>query len=79
MVKIVGIVFLNASAVTYSVVNGFKVDILSFQILLGMSFGLMGYVGTFWTFGLPIGSLIANFKVNQTNKNIDIIEIDDNE
>lgn len=72
--KIVGIVLLNVPAFTYSVVNGFNIEPLSFQILLGMSFGMMGYANTFWTFGFPIGSLIANYKINQSKK---IVETND--
>lgn len=68
--KIIGIIILNVPALTYSVVNGFKIEPLNFQIFLGISFGMMGYVGTFWTFGLPIGSIIANIKISKSKKSI---------
>lgn len=74
--KIIGIVILNVPAITYSVVNGFKFELLSFQIFLGMSLGLMGYIGTFWTFGIPIGSLIANFKINKLKNSVNSEDID---
>ncbi len=82
--KILGIIILNVPAFTYSVVNGFKIEFLSFQILLGMSFGMMGYINTFWTFGLPIGSLIAHYKIKKSSKstvndNSDVESINENE
>ena len=74
--KILGIFILNVPSFTYSIVNGFMVDLLSFQILLGVSFGIMGYISTFWTFGLPIGSFIANYKISQSNKKNELKELE---
>lgn len=72
--RILMIIILNVPAFTYSVVNGFSFGLLSFQVLLGLSFGMMGYAGTFWTFGLPIGSMIVNYQINK--KKVEA-EIDD--
>jgi hypothetical protein len=53
--KYVAVVLLNVPAIGYNAVNGITIDLLSFQILLGLSFNYMGYLGSVWTFGVPLG------------------------
>lgn len=63
--KYIAVIFLNVPAITYAAVNGFSIDFLSFQILLGVSFSYMGYLSSAWTFGLPLGGLYWFWKLRQ--------------
>ena len=61
--KYIAVIFLNVPAFTYAAVNGFSFSLLSFQILLGVSFSYMGYLSSVWTFGLPLGGLYWFWKL----------------
>lgn len=63
--KYLAVIFLNVPAFSYAAVNGFSFSLLSFQILLGVSFSYMGYLGSIWTFGLPLGGIYWLFKLNK--------------
>ena len=82
-IKYIAVIFLNVPAFTYAAVNGFSFSLLSFQILLGVSFSYMGYLSSVWTFGLPLGGLywfwkLKTNKVNETLKNTEeIIEVNE--
>jgi hypothetical protein len=65
--KYIAVIFLNVPAFTYAAVNGFSFSLLSFQILLGVSFSYMGYLGSVWTFGLPLGGIYWLIKLNKIN------------
>ena len=55
--KYLAIIVLNVPAITYKAIAGLSIGFLSFQILLGISFEKMGYLGSAWTFGIPIAGL----------------------
>ena len=55
--KYLAVIILNVPAVTYNAVNGLSLQLLSFQILFGISFQYMGYLNSAWTFGIPLGGL----------------------
>jgi hypothetical protein len=64
--KYIAVIFLNVPALTYAAVNGFSFSLLSFQILLGVSFGYMGFLNSYWTFGIPLGGLYWFWKLRQS-------------
>jgi hypothetical protein len=72
--RILMIVVLNVPAFTYSLLNGFSFELANIQILLGVSFGMIGYIDTCWTVGLPIGSLIVNYQITKNNVEVDLVE-----
>ena len=70
--KYIAVFFLNVPAISYAAVNGLSFQLLSFQILLGISFGYMGFLNSYWTFGIPLGGLYWLRKLKQ--RKADIIE-----
>ncbi len=71
-VKYIAVTFLNTPAITYTAVNGLSFKLLNFQILLGVSFGYMGYLSSYWTFGIPLGGLYWFWKLR--NQKIEVTE-----
>ncbi|MBJ2173073.1 hypothetical protein JBL43_02410 [Aureibaculum sp. A20] len=63
--KYIAVLFFNVPAITYSAVYGLSINLLSFQILFGISFSYMGYLGSVWTFGIPLGGLYWLWKMNK--------------
>ena len=63
--KYIAVIFLNVPAITYSAINGISFNLLSFQILFGISFSYMGYLNSFWTFGIPLGGIYWLWKLNK--------------
>ena len=63
--KYITILILNVPAITYTAVNGLSYNLLSFQIMLGVSFSYMGYLSSAWNFGLPLGGLYWFWKLRQ--------------
>lgn len=63
--KYIAVIFLNVPALTYSAVNGLSFNLLSFQILFGISFSYMGYLSSAWTFGIPLGGIYWFGKLNK--------------
>jgi hypothetical protein len=55
--KYIAVIFLNVPAITYAAIGGLSYKLLSFQILLGISFQYMGFLNSHWTFGVPLGGL----------------------
>jgi hypothetical protein len=55
--KYIAILLLNVPAITYTAINGLSFKLLSFQILFGISFSYMGYLGSYWTIGIPLGGI----------------------
>ena len=74
--KYIAVIFLNVPAFTYAAVNGFSFSLLSFQILLGISFSYMGYLSSSWTFGLPLGGLywFLKLRANKIDEKKIIVE-----
>jgi hypothetical protein len=68
--KYIAVIFLNVPAITYAVMEGLSVKLLSFQILLGISFSYMGFQGSYWTFGIPLGGLYWFWRLRQGNPNV---------
>jgi hypothetical protein len=68
--KYLSVILFNVPAITYAAVNGFSYNLFSFQIMLGISFGYMGYLSSYWTFGLPLGGLYWFWKLRQHKKAI---------
>jgi len=74
--KYLAILFFNVPAITYSAVGGLGFKLLSFQILLGISFGYMGYMNSMWAFGIPFGGIYWLWKLkNRNNKEEENIEV----
>ena len=70
--KYIAVILLNVPSFTYSAVNGFSFNLLSFQILLGISFSYMGYLNSAWSVGIPLGGLFWFWKLRSNkidNKN----------
>ncbi len=63
--KYLAVLFFNVPAISYSAVDGFSLNLLSFQILLGVSFSVGGYLGTVWTIGIPFGGFYWLRKLKQ--------------
>ena len=68
--KYMAILFFNVPAITYSAVEGLSFEFLNFQFLFGISFSIMGYLGSVWTFGIPLGGIywLRKLKVHQIDK-----------
>lgn len=73
--KYIAVIFLNVPTITYTAVGSLSFELLSFQILLGISFGYMGYLHSYWAFGIPLGGLYWLFKLRQKSKKAKEIEI----
>jgi len=67
--KYIIVIFLNVPAISYAAVNGLSFKLLSFQILLGISFSFTGYLNSVWTFGIPLGGFYYLWKVRQRRNN----------
>lgn len=63
--KYIAVLFFNVPAISYSAVEGLSFKLLNFQILFGISFSAMGYLGSIWTFGIPLGGLYWLWKLKQ--------------
>lgn len=66
--KYLGVLFFNVPAISFSAINGLSFSLLSFQIMLGLSFSYMGYLSSVWTFGIPLGGIYWLWKLNKKNK-----------
>lgn len=73
--KYIGIIFLNIPTITYAAVSGFSFKLLSFQILLGVSFGYMGFLFSYWSFGIPLGGLYWFWKIKHRKNTVNDNEI----
>ena len=63
--KYIAIILLNVPAISYAAIYGLSFKLLSFQILLGQSFSLMGYSGSVWTFGIPLGGFYCLWRLRK--------------
>lgn len=75
--KYIAVIFLNVPAITYAAVNGLSFKLLNFQILFGISFGYMGFLNSFWSFGIPLGGLYWFWKLKHRKDAIIEAEISD--
>ena len=55
-IKYIAVFLLNIPSITYSVVDGFSFKLLNFQ-LFGVGFSSLGYMGSYWIFGIPLGGI----------------------
>ena len=60
----IGIVLLNVPTIQYNAVDGMYFRPLYFQILLGFGIEKSGYLGAIWQVGIPLGAIIANWRLN---------------
>lgn len=72
--KYLAILFLNVPAITYAAGLGLSIKLLTFQFMLGISFSYMGYMSSYWTFGLPLGALYWFWKLKRLQREEIIIE-----
>lgn len=63
--KYLAIILLNVPTIGWSAVGGFFFKLLNFQIMLGISFSMMGYMNTVWALGIPLGSLYVFWKLKK--------------
>lgn len=70
-VKYLAVIFLNAPSITYSAVNGLFFKLIHFQFMLGIGFGYMGYLNSFWVFGIPLGGLYWFWKLKKEREQKD--------
>lgn len=68
--KYIAVIFLNTPAITYAAVHGLSFKLINLQILLGISFGYMGYLNSYWTFGIPLGGLYWFWKLRQQKNEV---------
>lgn len=72
--KYVAVAVFNVPAITYSAIGGLSYSLLTFQVLLGISFNYMGYTSASWTLGIPLGGLYWLWKLKGKKKNLDLID-----
>jgi len=63
--KYLAILFFNVPTITYSAVEGLSYKLLDFQFFFGISFSFMGFLGSVWTFGIPLGGIYWLWKLKQ--------------
>lgn len=63
--KYLAVICLNVPAITYAAVSGLSFKLLNLQILFGISFNYMGFLNSYWTFGIPLGGLYWFWKLRQ--------------
>ncbi|HXB13171.1 MAG TPA: hypothetical protein VNZ45_14390 [Bacteroidia bacterium] len=59
------IILINVPTIGYNVINGFFFSPVRFEGLLGIGFSMMGYISTYSSFGLPLGSLFALWMIRK--------------
>jgi hypothetical protein len=73
--KYLTIIIFNIPSIVYSATEGFSINPLSFQLLLGLNFSLMGYIGSVWTIGIPFGGIFWFMKTRLQKKDVNTDEI----
>ena len=63
--KYIAVLFFNTPTITYSAVEGLSYKIINFQFFFGISFSLEGFLGSVWTFGIPLGGIYWLWKLKQ--------------
>jgi hypothetical protein len=64
----IGIVILNFPSIEYNAINGLFFKPLYFQMLLGLGLEKSGYFGSIWSVGIPVGAIIAIWRLNTREK-----------
>lgn len=62
--KYLAIIFFNLPTITYSAVEGLSYKLVHFQFF-GIGFSFMGFLGSVWTFGIPLGGIYWLWKLKQ--------------
>lgn len=73
--KYVAVTVLNTPAISYAAVGGLSFKLINFQILMGIGFTLMGYLGSVWTIGIPLGGIYWLWKLKQRKSKV--LPVDD--
>lgn len=73
--KYIAVIVLNTPAINYAAVNGLSFKLINIQMLFGVSFGYMGYLNSYWTFGIPLGGLYWFWKLRQQKNKVVETEI----
>lgn len=68
--KYLAVITLNTPAITYAAVSGISFELINLQILFGASFGYMGILSSFWTFGIPLGGIYWFWKLHKQKNEI---------
>lgn len=76
--KYIGVIVLNVPTIIYSAASGLSFMLFNFQFLLGVSFSFMGYLGSVWSFGIPLGGLYWFWKLKIKKKNEDVLTFENN-
>lgn len=63
--KYIAILFFNVPTILYTAAEGFSFNLIDFQFLFGVSFNYMGFAGSVWSFGLPLGGIYWLRKLGQ--------------
>jgi hypothetical protein len=66
--KYLGVLIFNVPSFTYNAVHGLSFSLLSFQVLFGIGFSYMGYLGSLWTVGVPLGGLYWLWRLKVRSK-----------
>lgn len=74
----IGIILLNVPSIQYQAVEGLFFKLLNFQFLLGISFQKMGYFGSIWAVGIPLGAIIVRWRISQLNKEPEELHLAEN-
>jgi len=70
----IGIILLNVPTIQYHAIEGLFFKPLYFQILLGVSFQTTGYFGSVWDVAIPLGAIIALWRISRLNKEADLYD-----
>jgi hypothetical protein len=65
--KYLAILFINIPAIGYAPVQGIFFRLFANQFFLGFYFVKMGYPGSTWVFGIPLGALYILWKLKKGN------------
>gem|GEM_PF-726441 len=68
----IGIILLNVPTIQYHAIDGLFFKLLNFQILLGVSFQKMGYTGSVWAVAIPLGAIIAQWRISRLNREAEL-------
>jgi hypothetical protein len=63
--KYLAVFFFNAPTISYAALEGLSFKLLNFQFLFGVGCSFMGYLGSVWSFGIPIGGIYWLWKLKQ--------------
>lgn len=73
-IKVLIVLVFNVPTFMYSLINGFSFELLSFQLLLGVGVGFMGYAGTAWSIGVPLGSFYVWWKMKNWRRDKELAD-----